>query len=186
MEKSVEKTVVGLYDDLNTANHAVSALLREGITAGQINILSRTVEGHPGHLEHPRHAAHVMDKGLDGAGGGALIGGGIGLLASLTALAIPGLGPFIAAGPFLAAITGAGLGALGGGLVGLSVGLGVDEAQAEYYAEGIERGGTIVSVTVPEDQVITVENIMNTDGLVDIEERAREWKEAGWTGYNPA
>lgn len=182
----MEKSVVGLYDDLATANNAVAELLREGIAPGQINILSRTVEGHPGHLEHPRHAAHVMDKGLDGAGGGALVGGGIGLLASLTALAIPGLGPFIAAGPILAAITGAGLGALGGGLVGLSVGLGVDEAEAEYYAEGIERGGTIVSVTVPEEQVITVENIMNTTGLVDLEERAKEWKQEGWTGYSPS
>lgn len=186
MEKSTNKTVVGLYDDLDTANTAVAALLREGIAPGQINILSRTVEGHPGHLEHPRHAAHVMDSGLDGAGGGALLGGGLGLLVSLTALAIPGLGPFIAAGPFVATITGAGLGAFGGGLVGLSVGLGVDEAEAEYYAEGIERGGTIVSVVVPEDQIITVEHIMNTHGLVDIEQRTQEWKQAGWTGYSPS
>src|SRR5690606_30717025 len=134
----------GLYDDLATANTAVAALLREGIAPDHINILTRNPEGRAGvHLEHPRHADHITDKGLEGVGGGALLGGGIGLLAGLTALAIPGLGPFIAAGPLLAAVTGAGLGALGGGLIGLTTGLGIDEARAEYFAEGIERGGTL-------------------------------------------
>ena len=106
-----------------------------------------------------------------GAAVGGILGGSITVLAALTALAIPGVGPVVAAGSVAAALGGAAVGGLAGALIG--AGLSADDAEA--YAEGIRRGGTLVVVRTPETHVAQIEEILNQAGAVDVEERAAAW-----------
>jgi uncharacterized protein (TIGR02271 family) len=126
------------------------------------------------------------DAAVEGALAGGVIGGLAGLLLGLGAFAIPGIGPIVAAGPLVSALVGAGVGAAGGGLLGALVGWGIPETEAGYYAEGIRRGGTLVAVRAQEHQVDRIVDVMNMHNPVDIEERSEGWREAGWTGFEPA
>jgi uncharacterized protein (TIGR02271 family) len=120
---------------------------------------------------------------LKGAGTGAAVGGVLGLVAGAAALTIPGLGPLIAAGPIAAALGGAGIGAAAGGLIGALSNLGVPEEEAHYYAEGVKRGGTLVTLHARSDDVADcAAEVMRRHGAVDIDQRAAEWKEQGWSG----
>jgi hypothetical protein len=112
------------------------------------------------------------------------LGGIAGLVIGLGALTIPGLGPVIAAGPLASALIGAGLGAVAGGVLGALVGWGIPEEHAEYYAEGVRRGGTLVAVKADESQVNDVSDIMRRYGPVDLEERSSEWRDTGWSGFD--
>jgi hypothetical protein len=127
----------------------------------------------------------VGDAAAAGAAGGAVVGGLTGLLIGLGALAIPGVGPIVAAGPVLASLTGAGIGAATGGLLGALVEWGIPESEAGYYTEAVRRGGTMVAVRADEQRVNEVTGILNTYNPVDIEQRADFWRsEYGWTGYD--
>jgi uncharacterized protein (TIGR02271 family) len=119
-----------------------------------------------------------------GAGTGAAIGGLAGLLLSLTALAIPGIGPVVAAGPLAAIIAGAGIGATAGGLISGLTRLGVPEDDANYYAEGVRRGGTLISVDAADDKAENAVAIMKRHGAVEIDKRAAEWRNDGWSGFD--
>jgi hypothetical protein len=132
------------------------------------------------------------DATAAGAGMGAVLGGLAGMLVGLGALIIPGIGPVLAAGPLatvLSGIIGAGVGAVGGGiaggLIGALVDMGVPEDQAQYYAEGVRRGGVLVTARVPDDQESQVRNVLNRHNAVDVERRANDWRTRGWTGYDP-
>jgi hypothetical protein len=98
--------------------------------------------------------------------GGAL-GGGAGLLAGLGLLAIPGLGPVVAAGWLASTAVGAAAGAAAGGIVGALVDAGVDREHAEVYSEAVRRGGTMVTARVRDDDSVRVENIMDTYQPID-------------------
>jgi uncharacterized protein (TIGR02271 family) len=129
------------------------------------------------------------DDGVgDGAGTGATVGavggGIIGLLAGLGGLLIPGIGPIVAAGPLVGALAGAGVGAVAGGLVGALVDLGVPEDDAEYYAEGIRRGGTLVTVRAADERADEAADIMNRYNPIDLDRRVESWRGEGWTGYD--
>lgn len=117
-----------------------------------------------------------------GATVGGLIGGGAGLLAGLGLLAVPGLGPVVAAGWLVTALTGAGLGAAAGGLVGALTGTGMTEAEAAAYAEGVRRGGTLVTVRCEEGRTEQVIAALKGAGSIDLDERAQGWRAEGWTG----
>ena len=130
------------YDSYDEAARAVDALERAGIPHADITLMSG---------DKTRTGAEATDADAStGAGTGATIGtvlgGGAGLLAGIGALAIPGVGPLVAAGWLVAALTGAGAGAAAGGLMGSLTGAGIDEAEARSHAEHVERGGTLVSV----------------------------------------
>jgi uncharacterized protein (TIGR02271 family) len=120
---------------------------------------------------------------LKAVAGGA-IGGLAGLLLGLGAFAIPGVGPIIGAGPLAAALTGAAIGAAGGGLLGALVGWGIPETEAGYYAEGVNRGGTLVAVRTQDNMVDHVVSIMDRYNPVDIDSRVSEWRAAGWTNFD--
>jgi len=126
----------------------------------------------------------VADGAVTGATGGAVLGGVAGLLVGLGALTIPGVGPIIAAGPLAAALAGAGIGAAAGGLLGALVDLGIPDEEAGYYAEGVRRGGALVSVRADDDMADTAVTIMERYNPVDVESRAEEWRQSGWTGYD--
>ncbi|MGE5105607.1 MAG: hypothetical protein ACM3NZ_12715 [Betaproteobacteria bacterium] len=119
-----------------------------------------------------------------GAVTGGVVGGAAGLAASLMGLAIPGIGPIIAAGPIVATLTGAGVGAVAGGLIGGLTDMGVSRPDAEYYAEQVRRGGALVTVRADDARAERAADIMRAHGAIDIERRAEQWRAHGWTGFN--
>lgn len=119
-----------------------------------------------------------------GATVGTIIGGGAGLLAGLGMLAIPGVGPIVAAGWLIATLAGAGVGAATGGLLGSLVGAGVPEEHAHVYAEGVRRGGTLVTVRTEDNQRNLVEQILNRYSPVDPDARAAEYRAGGWSRFD--
>jgi len=123
-----------------------------------------------------------------GVTGGAVVGGLTGLLVGLGALAIPGIGPVIAAGTIATALgsaaVGAGVGAVTGGILGALVGLGVPEEEAQVYAEGVKRGGILVAVRTDDTRATEATNIMRQFNVADINTLRNQWKQAGWTGYD--
>jgi hypothetical protein len=136
--------VFGIYRDQTSVERAVDALRQQGFRNTDISVLFPENEGtkdfaHEKHTKAPEGAA-------TGAASGAVVGGGLGWLAGIGALAIPGLGPFIAAGPIVAALAGAGAGSVVGGLTGALVGMGIPEYEAKRYEGRIKEGGILLSV----------------------------------------
>jgi uncharacterized protein (TIGR02271 family) len=179
------KTVVGLFDNRDAARSAVQELLDAGVGREDISVMSKELEGKDSVVElveeDGREQVEDMAKG---AGAGATIGGLAGLLLGITALAIPGIGPVLAAGPIAALIAGAGIGATAGGLISGLTRLGMSEDQAHTYAEGVRRGGTLISVNVSDEGATQVITTMKRHGAIEIDKRAAEWREEGWTGFN--
>jgi uncharacterized membrane protein len=178
------KTVVALYDDIGTARDVVAELIENGFDREDISLVARNFDS-DGTVDID---STPVDETAEGAAVGALSGGMVGglagLLVGLGALAIPGIGPIVAAGPIFTALTGAGIGAATGGVLGALVGLGVPEDHVEYYAEGIRRGGTLVAVKAEESWVNTAEEVINRHHPVDVERRSGYWRESGWEGFN--
>jgi len=146
----MKKAVIGIVDSRAQAEAVVETLQRTaGIAVSDISVLLPDVQGtkdfaHEHHTKAPEGAA-------TGAGAGGVLGGTLGLLAGIGALAIPGVGPLIAAGPVLAALSGAAAGAAVGGLTGALVGLGIPEIEAKAY-EGKIRGGNVLIAVHTEDR----------------------------------
>jgi hypothetical protein len=193
------RTVVALYDNFSSANDAVRDLVDHGFSRDDISLMASDAAGEYGtYLDRDRAMeTDVETTGASegagvGAGIGAVLGGLGGLLVGLGALTIPGIGPIIAAGPLAAALTGlagAGVGAVAGGvtggLIGALVDMGVPEETAGYYAEGVRRGGTLVTVRTSDDMTDRAVDILNNHNPVDINERATQWRETGWTSFDP-
>jgi uncharacterized protein (TIGR02271 family) len=174
------KSVVGVYDRLETARSVVSDLVDAGFDRDMLNIVANDPDGsYAGYID----TDGAGDGAATGAGVGATIGGIGGLLVGLGALAIPGVGPVIAAGPILAALTGAGIGAVTGGLIGALVDLGIPEEDAHLYSEGLRRGNILVVAQVPDNRVNEASRIMQRSGLLDIHQQADTWRSEGWEGY---
>lgn len=192
------RTVVALYDTFEDANAAVRELVDNNFPRENISMMANDQSGEFSNqlnrsTTDPKLEEEVSNT-AEGAGVGASIGatlGGIGgLLVGLGALTIPGIGPVIAAGPLataLAGLAGAGAGALAGGvtggLIGALVDSGVPEETAQYYSEGVRRGGTLVSVNTDETLSGRAVNIMNRHNPIDINSRVNQWREQGWTGF---
>lgn len=178
------QTIVKLFDDYAHAEAAVRDLEAAGFGAADISILHRRADGE---VTDARRDAD--DGGASGAGIGAtigtVVGGGAGLLAGLGLLAIPGLGPVVAAGWLVAAATTAGVGAAAGGLLGALTGSGVDESDAHVYAEGVRRGGTLVTIRCADaTQAANAETILARHQPVSLRERGESYRSAGWTSFD--
>ena len=120
-----------------------------------------------------------------GAGIGAGVGGAAGLLAGLGLLAIPGLGPVVAAGWLAATAVGAAAGAATGGIVGALTEAGVSAEDAHSYAEGVRRGGTLVSARVADADRSRLDSILN-ESAINLRDRSAAWQKAGWKSFDPA
>ena len=161
------KSVFGIYHSREDAANAVDALRAGGFRSTDISALLPQNSGtkdfsHEKHTKAPEGAA-------TGATSGAILGGALGWLVGIGALAIPGLGPFIAAGPIMAALAGVGAGAVTGGVVGSLVGLGLPEYEAKRYEGRIKEGGILLSVHCDEsDWVSKAKEIMEHTGATDI------------------
>ena len=180
------KTIVGSFDSFNEAHRVANDLRAEGFMDNDISIVANNAAGE--YRGDERVDPVDDDKGsatAKGAVTGAVVGGGAGLAASLAGLAIPGIGPIIAAGPIVATLAGAGTGAVAGGLIGGLADLGVPEGDAEYYAEAVRRGGALVTVRADEARAEEVAEIMRARGAIDIEGRVERWRESGWEGFDP-
>lgn len=142
---AVTKTAVfGIYHTRSQAERAVDDLRAAGFSNDDISVLLPDNEG-------SRDFAHEKNtKAPEGATAGVttggIIGGTLGLLAGIGALAIPGVGPFIAAGPIMGALAGLGVGGAVGGLIGALVGMGIPEYEAKRYEGRIKDGGVLLSV----------------------------------------
>src|SRR6202162_3241297 len=114
-------------------------------------------------------ATKAPEGAAAGAGSGAVLGGTLGLLAGIGALAIPGVGPLIAAGPIMAALAGIGVGGAVGGFAGGLIGMGIPEFEAKRYEGRIQRGGILLSVHCDtSDQIKRAKEIMKNTGAEDI------------------
>ena len=178
------KTVVGLFDDRAAAQNAVRELTAEGFRGDEVSLVSKKPDGKGVEVEYVEEDGREQIEDMaKGAGTGAAIGAGAALLLSLTALSIPGIGPVLAAGPLVALIAGAGVGAAAGGLVSGLTRLGVADDEAQTYAEGLKRGGTLVTVNAEDDRADAAVGVMRRVGAVEIDKRAAEWRESGWRGF---
>ena len=136
--------VFGIYPTYSSVEHGVQALKDAGFRNTDISVLFPENEG-------SKDFAHEKDTkapegAAAGAGTGAVLGGALGWLVGIGALAIPGLGPFIAAGPIMAALAGVGVGGAVGGITGALIGMGIPEYVATRYEGHIKKGGILLSV----------------------------------------
>jgi hypothetical protein len=180
-------TISRLYDDYNAARAVVGDLERAGLRSSDISIVASNVEGAgSGRIDRDRDGTDDRAEGAEtGAGIGAVLGGAAGLLAGLGVLAIPGVGPVVAAGWLTATAAGAVVGGAAGGIVGGLTQAGVSKEDAQVYAEGVRRGGTLVSARVPEADRDRYEAILD-HSAVDIQNRGAAYRGTGWRGFDPA
>jgi hypothetical protein len=163
------KTVMGLVDSSGKAEQVVEELIKNGIDRKDIGMVSS---------EALREAATAAGGATRGMAYGTLAG----LLLGVATLAIPGLGVALVAGPAVPLLTTI-AGAIAGGLIGALRAKGVPEDQAHFYAEGLRRGGTLIIVTARTDELATrTVEILKRNGAMDIDERAAQWKQQGWSG----
>ncbi|MDX2153697.1 MAG: general stress protein [Bryobacteraceae bacterium] len=179
-----DTTVVGLFDSHDDAQDCLEALRDAGIRGDDISIVASNRKGKMTSRTGDEKTTDGTSVG-ENIAGGALFGGLGGLLIGLGALAIPGLGPIIAAGPIATTLAGAGIGAVGGGIIGAIKDAGVPDEEAHVYAEGVRRGGTLVTVRCDSVEADNVRNIMDDHGAVDIEERGAQYRSSGWSKFDP-
>jgi len=193
------RTITYLYDTYDEAVRTVRMLEDAGIRSSDISIVAREPSEAPPAGRPPVEAYDTAyareptavegDEGTAaGAGAGAsvgtVLGGGAGLLAGIGALAIPGVGPVVAAGWLIATLTGAGVGAAAGGLLGSLVGAGHSHHDAHIYAEGVRRGGAVLSVRADDTEVPRLESLLENSGRVDLSARGSEYRAGGWQGVD--
>jgi hypothetical protein len=173
------KTVVGFYTSRASAEQAAANLVAEGIPRESISVLTAD------RRDDAPAIGPVHEIGADTeAGRDAVYGAIAGFVAGTILAVIPGIGPILAVGPITAALTGIGVGAAAGGVIGLLRDEGISEDEAEYYAEGIRRGGSLVSVRADDETEATASKVLERSGAEDVKELAAEWRKAGWTGFD--
>lgn len=159
--------VFGIYRTRAEAEQGVDALIGSSFRAEDISVLLPENMGTKD-FAHEKHTK-APEGTVTGAGTGAVIGGTLGLLAGIGALAIPGFGPFIAAGPIMAALAGIGTGGVVGGFVGALVGMGIPEYEAKRYEGMVREGGILISVHCDSsDWVKRCKEVLERTGAHDI------------------
>ncbi len=162
-----ERAVFGIYSDVPALEAGLSALRAQGFRHTDISVLMPENLGHRD-LAHEVHSK-APEGATAGAATGAVAGGVVGWLAGIGALAIPGIGPFIAAGPIVAALAGAGAAGAAGGLLGAAVGFGIPEIEAKRYEGRLREGGILCSVHCDDsDWADRAEEVLNSTGATDV------------------
>ncbi|MDI4237930.1 hypothetical protein OZ411_34510 [Bradyrhizobium sp. Arg237L] len=182
-------TISRLYDNYADAQRAVTGLEAAGVPHSDISIVANNSDNwYSADRKIDRDADGVDDR-AEGAGKGAGIGAGVGgaagLLAGLGLLAIPGLGPVVAAGWLVSTAAGAAAGAATGGVVGALTQAGVSAEEAPLYAEGVRRGGTLVSARVADADRGRLESILD-QSAVNLRDRSSAWRKSGWKSFDPS
>ncbi len=181
------RTIARLYDSHVDAVQVVNDLEAVGVPHDDISIVANHRNEHP--VADRDRDDHAGSGAGTGAAAGAVLGGGAGLLAGIGALAIPGIGPVVAAGWLVStlagAVVGGAAGAATGGLLGSLTNSGVPEREAHVYAEGVRRGGSLVTVRADDARMVEVERIMDRSRPVSWTERDRAYRAEGWNGFDP-
>jgi hypothetical protein len=166
-KKDAHLAVFGIFDTQNSLDRAVYKLKIAGFKNGDISVLIPDPEGSQNFV-HER-ATKAPEGATTGATSGAILGGGLGWLVGIGALAIPGVGPFMAAGPIIAALAGAGVGGAVGGIAGAMIGFGIPEYEAKRYENLVKSGGFLLSVHVGDSEwAEKAKNILESSGAKDI------------------
>jgi hypothetical protein len=160
------KCVIGFFDTLTEAQAVVQDLMNNGFPREHISLVMNEAGGESALAHATATDAKRTGGALAGAGTGAVLGGVAGLLVGLGTLAIPGIGPVVAAGPLAAALGGAGMGTAAGGLIGALTALGVPEEEVQDYAEGLRRGHVLVTVQVADQLADRAAEIMRRHGTI--------------------
>jgi hypothetical protein len=185
-------TISRLYNSYAEAREAVLRLEATGVKHGDISVVASNADNW---YSADRKAGTFPDRDLDrkddrseaagtGAGVGAAVGGAAGLLAGLGLIAIPGVGPVVAAGWLAATLTGAVTGGATGGIIGALTQAGVGKEEADLYAEGLRRGGAVVSAKVADADAVRLQAVMDHSS-VKIADRSAAYRQAGWTSFDP-
>jgi hypothetical protein len=184
-------TISRLYNNYADARGAVNALETAGLKHSDISILVSNAD-----QSYDEKAKSFPDRDLDGkddraegaatgSGVGAAVGGTAGLLAGLGLMAIPGVGPVVAAGWLVATLTGAIAGGATGGVIGaLTQQAGLTKEEAEVYAEGLRRGGAVVSARVADADAAKYQAVMDRSA-VRVQDREAAYRKTGWNTYDP-
>ncbi len=200
-------TVVAVYDTFETADKAIRALVDEGFARNDIGLAANNTRGAYTDLTTdsvatngviPDHVTDLNDpsdvSGGEGGSFGAVVGGITGAVVALSAIVIPGVGPIIAAGPLVAllggatgAVVGGAAGAVTGGVAASLIHLGIPEDEAHYYVESVRRGNAMVTVQVTnDDDATTASNVLRRYNPVNVKGMADQWREKGWSGFDPS
>lgn len=159
--------VYGIFPDQLTAEDAVDSLKDAGFRNTDISVLFPDNQGSMD-FAHEK-GTKAPERAVAGGASGAVIGGALGWLAGIGALAIPGAGPFIAAGPIMGMLGGIGLGTTIGGVAGALIGLGIPEYEAKRYEGRIQRGGILMSIHCDDaDWAKRAKNILNRSRAEDV------------------
>lgn len=180
-------TITRLYDDYATVSQAVIDLEAAGMPSKDISLVaSNSTNWYEKKTKKPK-----VDRDHDGVEGaevgasiGAVLAGGAGLLVGLGIMAIPGLGPVVAAGWLVSAGVGAVAGGAAGGIIGALTQVGVSEEEAEVYVEGIRRGGMLLSARVTSEDRARYEAILDRSA-VNISDRGEFYRSSGWERFDP-
>jgi len=182
-------TISRLYDTYPDAERAVRALEAAGVSHSDISIVANNSDSwFSTDKKVDRDRDGVDDRAEaagTGAGVGAGLGGAAGLLAGLGLLAIPGLGPVVAAGWLASTALGAAAGAATGGIVGALTEAGVSKDDAAMYAKGVRRGGTLVTARVADADRTRLESVLN-QSAVNLRDRSTAWQKSGWKTFDPS
>ncbi len=177
------KTIVAIFDTHQQAKDATEALHHDGFSTDEVSFVASDHK-----REYYNDEAAALETAGERAGSwavkGGLWGGAAGLVAGLIGLTLPGVGPVVTAGPLGVMLGGVVTGAVVGGLLGGLTGIGIPEDEAHVYAEGLRRGGTLVSVTIPEERVDAATATLERFHPVDIDERSAHWKSEGWSRFD--
>jgi hypothetical protein len=189
------QTLTRLFDTFAEAKGAVIELEHLGVPKHDISLVSNNADKAHSDIHARKVHGHTAGEAatLDaevGAGAGGVVGATAGILAGLGLLAIPGLGPVVAAGwlvsAAIGAVTGAAVLGAAGGLIGALTHAGVSEEEAHVYAEGVRRGGALVSAKIADDKVTQIETALIPFHSVDIVVRGQAYRASGWTKLDEA
>lgn len=163
----MKNSVIGIVETQMQAERIVDELQQRGVSSNDISVLFPDKRGSKDFAHE--HNTKAPEGAVAGVGAGGVVGGTLGLLAGIGALAIPGVGPLIAAGPLMAALSGAAAGAALGGVTGALIGLGMPEFEAKSYEGKIRGGNILVAVhTDTSDAEKRAKLILETHGAHDI------------------
>jgi hypothetical protein len=166
------QAIAGFFKTRAEGEAAEEALLASGFTRDEVSFVAGDTSGHQIPALGPVETTGAESQ----AAGDAFIGGVVGLAAGMVAVVLPGIGPLIAAGPLAGTIAGAigglGVGAATGGIIGLLRDHGISEDEARFFAEGVKRGGSLVTVRTSEDRVDQARKTLERNGAIDTESLA--------------
>ena len=191
-----QRTIARMYDSYDDASAVVAELAAAGVPHDEVSLVANAdahgrSSGTSGVTRGGDNPVDPADRDDTNTGAGAkrgatlgtALGGGLGLLAGIGALAIPGVGPVVAAGWLVATLTGAGVGAASGGLIGSLTGAGVSRDEAHVYTEGVKRGASLVTVRADEADAARIEAVMARHNPADWQQRRSSYG-ADWKGFD--